>query len=67
MPLSWFCPATPDRKASDWNTLRVLSLKVVTAERESEYEAPKRATPLLWKKWRSGSDAVKVSPVVVVL
>ena len=36
MPLSWFWPATPERKASDWKTLRVLSLKVVTEERESE-------------------------------
>ena len=34
MPLSWFCPAMPARKASVSKTLRVLSLKVVMPERE---------------------------------
>ena len=36
MPFSWFCPATPERNASDWKTLRVLSLNVVTDDRDSE-------------------------------
>ena len=36
MPFNWFCPATPDRKASDWKTLVVFWLNVVTVERDSE-------------------------------
>ena len=35
MPLSWLCPWMPERKASVWKTLRVLSLKVVMPDRES--------------------------------
>ncbi len=38
MPSSWFCPAMPERKASVWKTLRVLSLKVVMPDCDSEYE-----------------------------
>ena len=35
MPESWFDPWIPERKASDWNRLRVLSLKVEIVYRDS--------------------------------
>ena len=45
MPFNAFCPATPDRYASVWNTFSVFWLNVVIVERESAYERPTRATP----------------------
>src|SRR5229473_5365327 len=62
IPLSWFCPATPDRNARDWKTLRVLSLNVVTEARDSEYETPTRVTPVRANRCRSGELAEIVNP-----
>ena len=53
----------PERNASDWNTLRVLSLKVVMPERDSEYEIPTRATPERRNSFRSAVPLETVSPV----
>ena len=55
MPFSWFGPATPDRNASDWKILRVLSLNVVTDDRDSEYDTPTRVTPVCANRCLNGS------------
>ena len=67
MPLSWLGPATPERNASDWKTLRVLSLNVVTDAFEYEYVTPTRDTPRLDQRCFSGSLMDAVKPVVAVL
>src|ERR1700744_3711684 len=67
IPFNWFCPATPERNASDWKTLVVFWLNAVTVERDNEYDKPTRVTPVLAKRCRRGSLAVSVNPVVDVL
>src|SRR5450756_1793888 len=64
MPFSAFVPATPDRKARDWNTFLVLSLNVVTEARVNEYDTPTRVTPLRAHNLRNGWLAEIVMPVV---
>src|SRR5579875_3134640 len=63
MPCSWSWPSMPERKASVWKTLRVLSLKVVMPLLESEYDKPTRATPDRRNSLRSAVPVETVSPV----
>ena len=67
MPFNWFGPATPERNASDWKMLRVLSLNVVTDALDSAYVTPTRVTPRPTHRCFSGSLADTVNPSVDVL